>query len=177
MEKLINELIDWLKDDNATKDLPCHFRNELQSRLDVIETRRQLDYAGKKATTLEDILKDTARRSGISVDVLKSKYRGGEVVRFRYFFFKRAKTKTKQSLSVIGRMVNRDHATVLHGIDKVDNELLPHTTLMIEYLKFWDEYQEPEVKIGYDSMPRVERVVRREFETAGYMPFMGYVTR
>ena len=136
----------------------------------------------ERLTTLEDIINGITKRSGFTLEQLRSKCRDQELVKCRYFFFKRARTKTKQSLSVIGRMVNRDHATVLHGIDKVDTELLPHTTLMIEYLKFWDEYQEsevvkPEVKIGYDSMPRIEKVVRREFETAGYMPLMGYVTR
>lgn len=54
---------------------------------------------------------------------LKSPIRTRERVQARFIYFKLAKTFCRYaSLSAIGREVERDHATVLHGLAKYDEE-------------------------------------------------------
>lgn len=73
-------------------------------------------------TPLDIILKQIADKMVITIDQLKSKTRKREVVQCRQMYFKRAKETTNASLAKIGLLVNRDHATVLHGIKTVDND-------------------------------------------------------
>ena len=54
---------------------------------------------------------------------LKSEIRTRERVQARFIYFKLARTFCMySSLSAIGREVNRDHATVLHGLSRYDEE-------------------------------------------------------
>lgn len=132
---------------------------------------------GKKVT-LQSILKDTSRRSrSFSVNEIKSKSRGREIVKYRFFYFKRARLELKESYSKIGKMVNKDHATVMHGIEKVDTERLQHGTLLDEYYKFWEDKPKElvsEVVSKKICEPPPERIVRHEYETSGFMAFNGY---
>ena len=69
---------------------------------------------------LGSILSEVSGVMKVPIDSLKSKTREREVAVARQFYFKRAKQFTKASLKMIGELVNRDHATVLHGIKVVD---------------------------------------------------------
>ena len=54
---------------------------------------------------------------------LKSNLRTRERVQARFIYFKLARTFCRySSLAAIGREVDRDHATVLHGLAKYDSE-------------------------------------------------------
>jgi hypothetical protein len=66
--------------------------------------------------TLETILEDVAEKTKTTVEDLKRKTRKREIVDARYVYFKRAKELTSKSLSAIGSIVGKDHASVLHGI-------------------------------------------------------------
>lgn len=68
-----------------------------------------------------NILEEVSYATGIPVEVLKAKTRKREIVEARQFYFKRAKLYTKSSLALIGSLVNKDHATVMHGIKTVNN--------------------------------------------------------
>ena len=74
----------------------------------------------KYCTTLNDILTTVISKTGIKKDLIKSDTRVREIVEARYFYYKRAKKCTHSTLESIGRLVNRDHAGVLHGIRMVD---------------------------------------------------------
>ena len=65
---------------------------------------------------LKSILIDVSRKTGIKIELLQSKSREREVVDARFVYFRRAKEIGRFSLARIGREVNKDHATVLHGI-------------------------------------------------------------
>ena len=65
---------------------------------------------------LSNILQDVCYRTGINLRLIKSKLRWREIVDARCVYYLRAKELTRSSLSSIGELVNRDHATVLHGI-------------------------------------------------------------
>lgn len=49
------------------------------------------------------------------------KHRKRTVVEARFFFMHYAKNKGKYTLADIGRCINRDHTTVMHGITTLDN--------------------------------------------------------
>ena len=65
--------------------------------------------------TLFEIINIVSQKTGISVKIMRSKTRIGEVVRARQYFCTIARHKTTASLSRIGSYINRDHASVLHG--------------------------------------------------------------
>lgn len=73
--------------------------------------------------SLRSILVDVSKKTGISIENLKSRWRFREFVDARYIYFKRAKEllNGSETLNSIGNLVNRDHATVLYGIEQVDN--------------------------------------------------------
>lgn len=73
--------------------------------------------------SLDSVLKEVAYL--MRLDVLDMKYasRKREIVDGRYIYFRRAKEiyGNKYSFESIGRVVNRDHATVIHGIYVANN--------------------------------------------------------
>ena len=54
---------------------------------------------------------------------ISSKKRGRDRVHARWIYFKLARTYTRHSYSLIGKTVNRDHATVLHGLKYIDVDM------------------------------------------------------
>ncbi len=118
-----------------------------KTEIEVITTRFSPDELKRFQTEIDCILDNVSSKSGISLEVLKGEvsyngmFRKREVVQYRQFYFKYAKEHTKRSLADIGELVNKDHATVLHGIKTVNNCLLK------EYEVFFGEREPgPEVK-------------------------------
>lgn len=65
-----------------------------------------------------DILNLIAREMSVSVEDVVSHSRKGELVRARNYYYKIMHLDFKYPLKFIGKMVdNRDHTTVLHGIN------------------------------------------------------------
>tara|TARA_R110000787_G_scaffold94579_1_gene197325 strand:+ start:413 stop:817 length:405 start_codon:yes stop_codon:yes gene_type:complete len=73
---------------------------------------------------------------------LNTKSRKRELVYARAIYFKLAKDMTKRSCDSIGKLVSRDHASVLHGIKLFDNVISEYE---MEYVKI---YKELRFKIG-----------------------------
>jgi len=69
---------------------------------------------------LASILLEVSEIMNIPVEVLKTRTKTREVALARQFYFKRARLFTNDSLIKIGALVNRDHATVLHGVRLVN---------------------------------------------------------
>jgi hypothetical protein len=69
------------------------------------------------------ILTEVCRKTGYSIQELTDKTRKREIVDARFVYFRRAKEKTSASLAAIGAQVNKDHATVLHGIREAFEKL------------------------------------------------------
>lgn len=67
--------------------------------------------------TLTDIANAVGDVTGAT---LKSKIRDEHTVFSRWIYFKIARTLAFKSLNKIGREVNRDHATVIHGLREVE---------------------------------------------------------
>lgn len=69
---------------------------------------------------LSIILNFVANKEEVSIDDIKSNSRLGRYVNARHLYFWLARKYTKYSLSEISKMVNRDHASCLHGVNKFD---------------------------------------------------------
>ena len=72
----------------------------------------------------------------LTQEELESDSKDTVFVQARRAYYCLAKTETTASLAVIGSMVKKDHATVLHSIKKMHEELNP--TKDIEWTKFKD---------------------------------------
>lgn len=86
--------------------------------------------------TPTQILQRVSRETDISIEALKSKSRVREISDARKVYFRACREFTKASLANIGSLVNRDHATVMHGervareipeIDKLYNKIYGKT--------------------------------------------------
>lgn len=67
---------------------------------------------------LDDIKYLVERETGLDLS-LQSRRR--HLVYARFIFFKLARTHTSHSLDDIGRFINKDHASVLHGVKQFEN--------------------------------------------------------
>ena len=67
------------------------------------------------------IIKAVITHLDISEDVFKSKYRGREVVDARAIYYYLSKAFTNKSYYYIGKKVNRDHASAIHGFNQLVN--------------------------------------------------------
>lgn len=74
-----------------------------------------------KIWTLEGILYFVSDHYNVSIELLKSKDRREYVVRARDVYYYLSYKSTKTSFDAIGKLVNRHHATVMHGSKKIDN--------------------------------------------------------
>jgi len=67
------------------------------------------------------------------VEDISSKTRTYEVSTARWLYIKISRENTKHSLKSIGKIINRDHSTVLHGVNNVDFELSFNKDLQNKY--------------------------------------------
>jgi hypothetical protein len=69
------------------------------------------------------------------IEDLATRNRAYEVTMARWLYIKIARENTKHSLKSIGNVIDRDHATVLHGTRNVDFELTYNSDLQTKYDK------------------------------------------
>lgn len=79
---------------------------------------------------LEFIKEKVENETGLK---LETKLRDLDSTMARWLYFKIAKTNTCCSLNEIGRLVNRDHSTVVYGLKNVDYELKTSKALQHRY--------------------------------------------
>jgi len=80
-------------------------------------SRPGLDYAGSS----ESLINAICLAYGITEEVLKSKTRVGKIVEARTIAAYHLHRRLKYSSTVTGRMLNRDHATILHLCNKAED--------------------------------------------------------
>lgn len=71
--------------------------------------------------TPEKIIQVVCDHFGLNADHLKSSCRDKELVHARHVIFYFLRKHTSISLKNAGRIFNRDHTTVLHGLDKLSD--------------------------------------------------------
>jgi hypothetical protein len=77
-----------------------------------------------KPLTVEAVIETVAARYGISVALVTSKFRTGDLVRARHIAMWLAHGLTGRSYPSIGRAFGyRDHTTVMHAVDKIGEQM------------------------------------------------------
>jgi hypothetical protein len=99
--------------------------------------------------SLESIKRNVSERCKISMELMEYKSRKKEIVFARKCFYMEAKKHTKESLAKIGQAVNKDHATVLHGLKDMENTV----GLKDEYEYTMGYKKRPEKKIIQPPQP------------------------
>lgn len=74
--------------------------------------------------SLDDILDVVCHVTELKKYQLRSKNRKNDIKTARHLFFYIAHKHTKRQLEVIGKHLNRHHATVLHAYHKIENQLM-----------------------------------------------------
>lgn len=75
----------------------------------------------------ELILSDAAILCGVSVDEVQSKTQRIEIVRARQLAWYILHKKYGWSYNTIARCTKRDHTTIIHGINKINDLMLMHS--------------------------------------------------
>lgn len=87
----------------------------------------------------KNYLEHTSVIFGVSIDKLLSNSRARRLVWIRYILYNYLKTVGSMTLTEIGNVFNRDHATVIHGIKK-------HTDFVVwndlEFIEMNDYFKE-----------------------------------
>lgn len=91
-------------------------RKELEKHIEV----EGLDM---KRNSFASILKAATRVFDVTIDDLKGKGRSNRFIRPRHVIYYLANTELKLSLSNIGRLMSRDHTSVLHGANSVREKM------------------------------------------------------
>jgi chromosomal replication initiation ATPase DnaA len=97
---------------------------------------------------IEDIIKRGCEINGISQNELLSKERHSYLTDARKMIMAGIRINTSTSSNVIGKMLNRDHATVLHNVKKHYDFMDTDKNYREKYAKL-KEYIE-QVKGGFD---------------------------
>lgn len=72
---------------------------------------------------LDSVIDIIAREMDVSVDEIKSKKRTKKITEARQLYMYFARELLNESLVAIGKTVDRDHSTVLHGIKKIEQKM------------------------------------------------------
>ena len=96
-----------------------HFKE--RPGIEIIYKSFPAEIMDKFISNLGSILRDVADKAKVPIEELKSKSRQRDLVEARQIYFYISKNKTSASLAKIGAEVNRDHATVIHGLRTFEN--------------------------------------------------------
>ena len=91
-------------------------RKELEKHIEVdgLTTRRNSFASSARATS---------RVFDVSLDELKGRGRSSNLIKPRHVIYYLANTELKLSLTNIGRLMNRDHTSILHGVNSVREKM------------------------------------------------------
>jgi hypothetical protein len=110
--------------------------------------------------------------STVTGATLKSKIRDEHTVFSRWIYFKIARSLNFKSLNKIGREVNRDHATVLYGLDQVDimltdqkynyfyNKALQELGMQPKEVNILEEIEIEDNEPNYDNLKELVNIVK-----------------
>lgn len=119
--------------------------------------------------TLPDIVDVVSTVTGAT---LKSKIRDEHTVFSRWIYFKIARALAFKSLNKIGREVNRDHATVIHGLANVDlilkdqkynyfyNKALQELGMQPKEVNILEEIEIEDNEPNYDKLKELVNIIK-----------------
>jgi hypothetical protein len=91
--------------------------------------------------------------------VLKNKTRSRDMAYARAIYYKLAKRHTVQPLSKIGKLVNRDHATVLHGLKLFDEAITYSEPLKLIYDSFSKNVEDKNLEDSEVDLLNIKKLV------------------
>ena len=109
-------------------------------------------------TNLEIILETISDNYNISESLIKSKSRKDEIVKARHAYFYIAYKISRKGLAEIGRLVNRDHTTVIHGIRKIEGEIDIYQDTFLEF-KELKERCENKINIAVENVDLLQMTI------------------
>jgi len=89
----------------------------------VYEVRR-VPFTNNQASSIDKLIKDICRSYGVGEKEILAKCRQEYIVMVRNIVFYNLRYKENLSLPTIGRLFNKHHATVMHGIAMVKSRYL-----------------------------------------------------
>ena len=134
-DKMKKELIDILELHKG------YFGADVNHLIETINGVKAVKYISKES---KDIIALVEKASGVSFSELKSGNRERNVVIARQYAFWRLYKHTYSlgyPLVQIGKMLNRDHSTVIHSIKKIEEGLSVNDFLVTEIHKRYEELE------------------------------------
>ena len=107
---------------------------------------------------LQNILEFISEHYGVSENSIKSKSRKDEVVKARHAYFYIAYKTSRKGLAEIGRLVNRDHTTVIHGMRKIEGEIDIYQDTFLEF-KELKEKCENKISIAVENVDLLQMTI------------------
>jgi hypothetical protein len=92
---------------------------------------------------------------------LKKKTRTRDMAYARAVYYKLAKRYTVQPLSSIGKLVDRDHATVLHGLKLFDEAVMYSEPLKVVYESFSVNVENKNIEDAESNMLDIKKLVEQ----------------
>jgi len=102
-------------------------------------------------TSKESILEHVCGYYGISETEVKGKKRQRHIVKARQVYFYLSRKYSRASLMAMAELLNRDHATAIHGIRKVEDELSV-------YPEFYAEMSDLKTRLTNYALPVVRDI-------------------
>ena len=98
------------------------------------------------------IIQTAAEVYGTSVDEISSKKRTSEVVRARFFIWKFMRDNLNYTLKEIGRKFDKDHTTIIHGIEDANSRLEYYSNDKKVYKQFINSLNNTELFYNADQL-------------------------
>jgi chromosomal replication initiator protein DnaA len=84
------------------------------------------------AVTVDKIFEKVAKKYGITVEDIKGRKRTREIANPRHIAIFIIRKLTDMSLPAIGRLLNRDHTTIMSSLENIESELKANSLMEIE---------------------------------------------
>jgi len=132
-------------------------RKELEKHIEVDElTTRRNSFAS--------VVRATTRTYGVGLDELKGAGRKGNLIKPRHIIYYLANTELRLSLSNIGRMMKRDHTSILHGVKSMREKMRYDVNLSREVecvLSLSQEFEDDRQKLINEQAERARQEADR----------------
>lgn len=94
------------------------------------------------SVTVDRIFEKVSKKYGISIEDIKSRKRTKGIASARHITIYIIRKMTDLSLPAIGRLLGRDHTTIMSSIETIENEMMQNTLFEIEINELMKEIKE-----------------------------------
>ncbi len=115
--------------------------NSLKARVAELERKLMGDACdilnGEQYCSIVKLAKPVCDKTGVSLAAIRSNQRNADICIARHILMYMASIHTKLSLPSIGRFLNKDHTTVIHGTERIKRMIRnePELKALVESLE------------------------------------------